>query len=58
MPTVLGHITSKNEEIDQMKSGGQQSKFKAKFIDQKYKASKEGGDPRGLPFWHLNLGVF
>ena len=52
MPTVLGHAASKNEEIDQMKNGGQQS-----LLSNSIKLQERKGVPRGLSL-ELSPGVF
>ena len=41
VPTVLGHTTLKNEEVDQMKCGGQQSSISdSKVIVQSFQGGR------------------
>lgn len=50
---VPGLTTLKNEEVDQTRSGGSE----AQFVEQGYKAPREGGGHSGLPPELLSLGV-
>ena len=53
MPAVLGNATWKNEDVDQTKSGGQQSQLSSSI-----KFPGKEGDLRGLPLELLSVGVF
>lgn len=53
-PGVLGHTILKNEEVDQTKNGGQQSKVYWTIVQ----SSWRGRGPKRLPFWHSNLQIF
>ena len=45
MPTILGHATCKNEEVDQMQSGGQQSEVYWVMVQ----SSQRGRGPERVP---------
>lgn len=55
MPAVLGHAALKNEAVDQTEWGRYGKGYGAKLPKRK---GKEAEDLRGLPIWHLDLGVF